>query len=183
MKCLKCGRETDQTFCPICREEMEKYPVKPGTIVLLPKERPSVKKPPSRHPAVPPEIILQNQRRTIRRLGHAFAALLVLTVLMGAAIVRLVQESGQRPVGQNYNTVTKPTGETTAPQASQEAGRNAAAPQSLDDMEDAVAPAELEDYIFYLEESQEVSELQAEQRTEEEPIGAPPENENVPRET
>lgn len=184
MKCLKCGRETDQTFCPICREEMEKYPVKPGTIVLLPKERPSVKKPPNRHPAVPPEIILQNQRRTIRRLGRAFAALLVLTVFMGAAIVRLVQESGQRPVGQNYNTVTRPTAETTAPQATQNQGRNAAAPQSLiDPGEDAVAPAELEDYIFYLEESQEVSELQAEQRTDEEPTGAPPENENVPRET
>ena len=46
MKCLKCGRETDQTFCQACREEMEKYPVKPGTIVLLPKERPSGKKTP-----------------------------------------------------------------------------------------------------------------------------------------
>ena len=174
MKCLKCGRETDQTFCPICREEMEKYPVKPGTIVLLPKERPAAKKMPSRHPPVPPEVIVQNQRRTIRRLGRAFAALLVLAVLMGVAIVRLVQESGRRPVGQNYNTVTKPTEETSA----------AVAPQSLDGMgEDAVAPAELEDYIFYLEESQEASEVQAEERPEEPPMAEPTENENVPRET
>lgn len=183
MKCLKCGRETDQTFCPVCREEMEKYPVKPGTIVLLPKERPSVRKPPNRHPAVPPEVILQNQRRTIRRLGRAFAALLVLMVLMGVAIVHLVQETNQRPVGQNYNTVTRPTGETTVPQTSQEAGRNAIAPQSLDDMEDAVAPAELEDYIFYLEENQEISGSQTEQRMEGNPMAAPPEDQNVPRET
>lgn len=174
MKCLKCGRETDQTFCQACREEMEKYPVKPGTIVLLPKERPSGKKTPSRHPAVPPEVIMQNQRRTIRRLGRGFAVLLVLTVLMGVVIVRLVEESGQRPVGQNYSTVTKPSEETTA-----------AATQSLDNLgeDSAVAPAELEDYIFYLEESQEAPGLEAEEAARESPTAAPEESEIVPRET
>lgn len=178
MKCLKCGRETDQTFCQACREEMEKYSVKPGTIVLLPKERPSGKKTPSRHPAVPPEVIMQNQRRTIRRLGRGFAVLLVLTVLMGVVIVRLVEESGRRPVGQNYSTVTKPSEETTA-------AADAAAPQSLDDLgeDSAVAPAELEDYIFYLEESQEASELEAEEAARESPTAAPEESEIVPRET
>lgn len=178
MKCLKCGRETDQTFCQTCRDEMEKYPVKPGTIVLLPKERPSGKKTPSRHPAVPPEVIMQNQRRTIRRLGRGFAVLLVLTVLMGVVIVRLVEESGRRPVGQNYSTVTKPSEETTAP-------TDAAAPQSLDGLgeDSAVAPAELEDYIFYLEESQEASELEAEEAARESPTAAPEESKIVPRET
>lgn len=174
MKCLKCGRETDQTFCPICREEMKKYPVKPGTIVLLPKDRPSGKKAPSRHPAVQPEIIIQHQRRIIRCLGRGFAALLVLTVFMGAAIVRLVEESGQRPVGQNYSTVTKPSEDTTA-----------AATQSLDgtEQEAAIAPAELEDYFFYLEESQEVSELEAEKAAQERSTAAPEESKIVPRET
>lgn len=175
MKCLKCGRETDQTFCPVCREEMKKYPVKPGAIVLLPKERPSVRKQPNRHPAVPPETVIQNQRRTIRRLGRGFAALLVLTVLMGAVIVRLVEKSSRPPVGQNYSTVTKPSEETVP----------SAAPQSLDETEQeaAVAPAELEDYIFYLEESQEASELAAEKEEQGEPTAAPGENEIVPRET
>ena len=38
MKCLKCGRETDQTFCDQCREEMDRCPVRPGTIIQLPKD-------------------------------------------------------------------------------------------------------------------------------------------------
>ena len=37
MKCVKCGRDTDQTFCESCRDDMARYPVKPGTIVQLPK--------------------------------------------------------------------------------------------------------------------------------------------------
>ena len=153
MRCLKCGRETEQTFCEKCRAEMEKYPIKPGTIVLLPKERTSNKKPQVWHPPLEPEEVVENQRRTIRRLSRAFAALLVLTVLMGIAIVRLVQDSGQRPVGQNYSTVTKPSEETTA----------AAETQATDTQaeDEVIAPAELEDYIFSQEESEEESLYQA----------------------
>ena len=110
MKCIKCGRETDQTFCEKCRAEMEKYPVKPGTIVLLPKERPANKKPQPRHQATPPEEKLRSQRRTIRRLSRAVAVLLVLLVLTGIAIVQLVEKSAKPAVGQNYSTVTKPSG-------------------------------------------------------------------------
>ena len=38
MSCMKCGKEVSegQVFCQECLEEMEKYPVKPGTAVLLP---------------------------------------------------------------------------------------------------------------------------------------------------
>ena len=41
MYCLKCGREVyeDQVFCSDCIAVMEKYPVKPGTVILLPKRR------------------------------------------------------------------------------------------------------------------------------------------------
>ena len=75
MRCLKCGRESEETFCRICQEEMEKYPVKPGTIVLLPKERTEEKKPAPRKPQVPPETVIRGQRRTIRRLSGGIAAL------------------------------------------------------------------------------------------------------------
>ena len=38
MKCMKCGTSipSDQAFCEPCREEMERYPVKPGTPIQLP---------------------------------------------------------------------------------------------------------------------------------------------------
>ena len=41
MYCMKCGREIEdgQAFCGDCLAVMEKYPVKPGTAVILPKRR------------------------------------------------------------------------------------------------------------------------------------------------
>ena len=170
MKCIKCGRETDQTFCEKCRAEMEKYPVKPGTIVLLPKERPANKKPQPRHQATPPEEKLRSQRRTIRRLSRAVAVLLVLLVLTGIAIVQLVEKSAKPAVGQNYSTVTKPTGESTLPSDTQ-------APDTLAE-EAVIAPAELEDYLFAQEESEEAAQRQS---TPEEETAT--EEEIVPRET
>ena len=157
VKCLKCGRETDQTFCEKCRAEMKKYPVKPGTIVLLPKERPG-RKAPSRHQATPPEETLRGQRRTIRRLSRAVAVLLVLLVLAGIAIVQLVERSAKPAVGQNYSAVTKPSEESTLPSEAQEAA------QSLDTLaeEAVIAPAELEDYLFIQEESEEAAQRQSE---------------------
>ena len=160
MKCIKCGRETDQTFCEKCRAEMEKYPVKPGTIVLLPKERPANKKPQPqpRRQATPPEETLRSQRRTIRRLSRAVAVLLVLLVLTGIAIVQLVERSAKPAVGQNYSTVTKPSGESTLPSDTQET-----AAQALDTLaeEAVIAPAELEDYLFAQEESEEAAQHQS----------------------
>lgn len=38
MKCMKCGTAvpSDQVFCESCREEMDRYPVRPGTPIQLP---------------------------------------------------------------------------------------------------------------------------------------------------
>ncbi len=117
MTCLKCGRETDQTFCGLCRAEMEKYPVKPGTIVQLPKDRrTSGRRQQPRQPAVSPEIRIEMQKLTIRRLSRAVAVLLTLVVLLGLAIFRLLRGTDERPTGQNYSTVaSKPSEDVTAP--------------------------------------------------------------------
>ena len=42
MPCLKCGRkqEDGQSFCASCLENMNAYPVKPGTPVQLPPRQP-----------------------------------------------------------------------------------------------------------------------------------------------
>ena len=41
MHCMKCGRDLEpgQVFCEECQAEMKKYPVKPGTVVQLPRRR------------------------------------------------------------------------------------------------------------------------------------------------
>ncbi len=117
MACLKCGRQTDQTFCDLCRAEMEKYPVKPGTIVQLPKARAaSNKRQQSRRPAVSLETRIEMQKLTIRRLSRAVAVLLTLLVLLGLAMFRVLRGTNQRPTGQNYSAMpTKPTEDVTAP--------------------------------------------------------------------
>ena len=73
MNCLKCGRETDQTFCEACREEMTRYPVKPGTIVQLPKDRSASypRRSQDWRDTVSPETQIKNQKRIIRRLASA----------------------------------------------------------------------------------------------------------------
>ena len=55
MSCMKCGKEVseEQAFCEECLAEMERYPVKPGTPVLLP------------HRDI---IVPQRKRRNIRRI-------------------------------------------------------------------------------------------------------------------
>lgn len=117
MTCLKCGRETDQTFCDLCRAEMEKYPVKPGTIVQLPKDRSaSVRRQQSRRQTVPAETRIAAQKLTIRRLSRAVAVLLTLVVLLGLALFRVLRGTDTRPTGQNYSTMsTKPSEDATAP--------------------------------------------------------------------
>ena len=39
MACIKCGKESaaGAEFCEECLKDMERYPVKPGTPVILPK--------------------------------------------------------------------------------------------------------------------------------------------------
>ena len=111
MRCLKCGRETDQTFCQTCREEMDRYPVKPGTIIQLPKDRSKsyTRRSINWRDMISPETQIENQKRTIRRLSGAVAALVVLLIVMGFVMFRVLQNPGQPPVGQNYSTVTKAT--------------------------------------------------------------------------
>ena len=117
MKCLKCGRETDQTFCESCRETMAKYPVKPGTIIQLPKDRSAsyTRHNQNRRPIVSLESRLENQRRTIRRMGVGMVVLLLLLIAACSTLLWALRSSTQPPVGQNYSAVTKSTEDPTQP--------------------------------------------------------------------
>ena len=111
MKCLKCGRETDQTFCDQCREEMDRCPVRPGTIIQLPKERSGQ----NWHASVSMDDRLEAQRLTIRRLTRVVVGLAALVLILSLVISRLLSGNTQPPVGQNYSAVTKATGDVTEP--------------------------------------------------------------------
>ena len=111
MNCIKCGRDLrgEQVFCRECQENMEHYPVKPGTAVQLPAHtpRPDVKTKPIRiKKALPAEVRLHKQRVTIRLLILTLIA--VLLAFMATAVLSLHlldQRDHQNRIGQNY-TVT-----------------------------------------------------------------------------
>ena len=112
MNCMKCGRETtqEQTFCDLCLAEMEKYPVRPGTVILLPRRKndaPAKKTAPRRKQTIPPEEQIRLLKRQIRRLT---ALLVLLLALLGATgyftAVHLLESRTVFLPGQNYSTIT-----------------------------------------------------------------------------
>lgn len=111
MYCMKCGRETEneQVFCQDCLQIMEKFPVRPGTVVLLSRRRePSViKKTVKRH--VP---TAEEQVKVLRKRVSTLTILLILCI---AAIVLMFKPTMHYvldehvEIGQNYSTVTTTT--------------------------------------------------------------------------
>ena len=112
MNCMKCGREVEdgQVFCPACQEDMEKYPVRPGTVVLLPKrdEVYYAKKSASKRRAGP---TTEEQIRSLKaRLRLVTVMLLISLTLMAVLIYPMAKEYLEnqhlRP-GQNYTSITE----------------------------------------------------------------------------
>ena len=116
MNCMKCGREIEETqvFCAECLTEMEKYPVKPGTVVQLPSRITAapVRKPVRRRPQMPPE----EQNKLLKKRVWILRFLLTLTTALlitatGFLIWRMNEEDVDILPGQNYITeeTTEPT--------------------------------------------------------------------------
>jgi len=111
VNCIKCGRDLrgEQVFCRECQENMEHYPIKPGTAVQLPAHAPQPEakaKPIRSKKNLSAEAQLRKQRVTIRLLILTLAA--VLLAFMATAVLSLHlldQRDQQSRIGQNY-TVT-----------------------------------------------------------------------------
>lgn len=119
MQCMKCGRdvEAEQVFCETCCADMGKYPVKPGTVVLLPHYHP-VSNIPKRVPkkAPLPDEQIRRLKKRGRVLGWILALFVVLTAVLAWACGSLyVKYDGKYLPGQNYSVVGSKN-ETTAPE-------------------------------------------------------------------
>jgi len=109
MNCMKCGREIeeDQVFCIDCLKDMEKYPVRPGTAVHLPK-RPTyspIRRAMPKRKTIPPEEMVKKQRKLIRRLSVALAVFALLSALLAYPAVVHLLESEDSLIGQNYSVI------------------------------------------------------------------------------
>ena len=74
MNCMKCGREIEegQVFCIDCLKDMEKYPVRPGTAVHLPK-RPTyspIRRVYTKRKTLSPEEVVKAHPSPVRRCDH-----------------------------------------------------------------------------------------------------------------
>ena len=115
MNCMKCGTEIEggNVFCESCLTDMDKYPVKPGTRILLPNHPApeSVKKQPVRRR---PPTVEQKLKKTQKLLAWVTVALVVTLLLLGFAISMLFEDAAVKGpyenIGQNYNTIGDQSG-------------------------------------------------------------------------
>lgn len=109
MNCMKCGREIPEgAFCEECLAVMEKYPVKPNTVVLIPNREKDIlaRKGPRRRKELTEKERLIRYERRIRILTWINGILAV--CLAGALILCLLEyrRSLGPPTGQNYTAIT-----------------------------------------------------------------------------
>lgn len=91
MYCLKCGNETqeEKVFCQACLETMERYPVKPGTVLHLPRQSDPT---PQRKPTNPKRPVTAEEqisylKKTVRRMA---LLLLIAVAALTAAVLQLL---------------------------------------------------------------------------------------------
>lgn len=109
MFCMKCGREVGegQVFCSDCLLEMAKYPVKPGTVVRLPKRREitNSRKAFTWRKTLTPEEQLRKLRRQLRTaVIVGLVMFLLLCAALYPAVLYLIEEDHLLP-GQNYSLI------------------------------------------------------------------------------
>ncbi len=89
MNCMKCGRETTGTnvFCEKCLAAIDRYPVKPGAPVHLPKRVDDPYRYVRRRRPPTPEEIIATLRSKLRRRRNAIWILLLICLLLIGALV------------------------------------------------------------------------------------------------
>ena len=118
-KCMKCGRELPggQVFCEGCLAEMDKYPVKPGVVVMLPRRRtaqPKVPAPRRRSAPTPEEQVVKLKKWVrIQRLCLLLLALLLAAAMWLQINYQLKMEEHKLLPGQNYSSESSQETEKT----------------------------------------------------------------------
>lgn len=112
MNCMKCGREVaaDQAFCPVCLEEMEKFPVRQGVAILIPSrpEETSRKAPPRKRIPTAEEQVVR-LKRLVRRLALLLVTAILALVAVSVGAGLLIDELELKQfIGKNYTAIVSP---------------------------------------------------------------------------
>jgi hypothetical protein len=109
-QCLKCGKKTEDrsVFCNECLAIMEQYPVKPGTVVHIPRRHTlpvSATKVDYEESRLSEQVA--QQRGLIRWLTSIIAGLSILLVITAVLLLHTLTPEQQVPaIGRNYTTNT-----------------------------------------------------------------------------
>ena len=115
MKCMKCGKETQNAdvFCGECLSAMEKHPVKPGTLAYIPvRPEPAASKPARKVKEKTPEEQIKALHKLVQVLVIGLLTLATtLSVSIGVLVYVMaedadVPESRSVPTRRNYSTAT-----------------------------------------------------------------------------
>ena len=110
MNCMKCGREIPDTqvFCDGCLDVMEKYPVKPGTVVQIShrSDAEPVRKPSRKKRELSGDELIEHLQLTVKRLWICVLILSVLVCLAGAFLFHRWQQPATPVTGRNYTVDT-----------------------------------------------------------------------------
>ena len=110
MHCMKCGRkiEDQKVFCADCLTEMEKFPVKPDTVIHLPVRpaAPPTKKKSRRTRDIRPEEQVRRLKLAVRCLCIALAACIIAIAVSTGILLKMIDDKeGSYTIGQNYGTI------------------------------------------------------------------------------
>ena len=118
MNCIKCGRETenDSVFCNECLADMERHPVKPGTVVLLPPK--GVDHNPKKYSKKRRTLTSEEQIKRLKRRNRILTAILVLMLVVAGFFGYVAREAIgrldiQKFSGQNYSSITDSSSNAT----------------------------------------------------------------------
>lgn len=109
-QCLKCGSKAEDgsAFCNTCLEVMEQYPVKPGTVIHLPRRQPRPEETANADFEEPNHAEqLAHQRSLIKWLTGVVAVLSFLLVFTAVLLIHTLEKDQPLPmIGRNYTTST-----------------------------------------------------------------------------
>lgn len=100
MNCLRCGKKVEEkaVFCPECLEEMERYPVKPGTLVHIPvRPKQEIRNPAKKKKDLTVEEQLAHNQQVINALFITVLCLLGALVISGILLVMSMSDTVDQP--------------------------------------------------------------------------------------
>lgn len=114
VNCMRCGKENKgkDVFCPDCLSDMERYPVKPGTVIHIPAHKGLEDRQQRRKKELTAEEQLAIAEKQILNLKRWLVVMTTVAALLGTLLYFSIttpraQNQEQNPQVRNYTSMTQ----------------------------------------------------------------------------